>query len=65
MQLRKLKIHLEKHREVLKSATERELLGEPTSYTPDSEPISRYNIWIQTSEFALDGDWDDLAFKRA
>ena len=32
------KIHLEKHEEVLKSATEPELFGEPTSYLPDGKP---------------------------
>lgn len=59
LQLRTPKIFLEKHGEVVKSATEPELFGEPTSYTPDGEPISRYGIWIQTSEFALDGGWGE------
>ena len=55
------RIYLEKHGEVTKSGTEPKLFGEPTSYTPDGEPISRYGIWIQTSEFALDGGWGESA----
>ena len=54
-------IHLEKHEEVLKSPTEPELFGEPTSYLEDGKPIIRYGIWIQTSEFALDGGWGESA----
>lgn len=53
------KIYLEKHGEVLKSTTEPELFGEPTSYTSDGEPISRHGIWIQTSEFALVDGWGE------
>ena len=51
LQLTTPKIYLEKHGEVLKSGTEPELLGEPTSYLTDGRPVSQYGIWIQTSEF--------------
>ena len=44
LDLRTPKIYLEKDGEVLKSATEPELFGEPTSYTPDGEPVSRYGF---------------------
>ena len=61
LQLTTPKIYLEKQGEVTKSGTEPKLFGEPTSYTPDGEPISRYGIWIQTSEFVLDGGWGESA----
>ena len=54
-------IHLEKHGYVLKSGTEPELFGEPTSYLPDGKPISKYGLWIQTSVFDLDGGWGESA----
>ena len=50
LDLRTPKIYLERDGEVLKSATEPELFGEPTSYTPDGEPVSRYGIWVRTFE---------------
>ena len=61
LQLTTPKIHLEKHEEVLKSTTEPELFGEPTGYSDDGTPFSRYGYWIQTSEFALDGGWGESA----
>ena len=61
LQLTTPKIYLEKHGEILKSATEPELFGEPTSFPPDGKPFSRYGYWSQTSEFALDGGWGESA----
>ena len=53
--------HLVAHDAVVKGKTMPEMIGEPTGYSDDGTPFSRYGYWIQTSEFALDGGWGESA----
>lgn len=52
-------MYLEKHGEVLKSATEPEFFGEPTSYFPDGQPASKYGRWYQTYENFKDFGYEE------